>query len=78
MFKFYWSLIHNREIDVKRTLVNMLNLVDNSISHIVFKNTRMLFYDKGNDSLSDSVIFLLHNKNNDNFRIIKNLLYVDF
>ena len=45
----------------------MLNLVDNSISHILFKNTRMLFYDKGNDGLSDTVGFLLHNMNTDNF-----------
>ena len=31
--------------------MDKLNLVDNSISHILFKNTRMLFYDKGNDGL---------------------------
>ena len=55
--RFYWSLIHNMDIDVKRTLVDKLNLVDNSISHILFKNTRMLFYDKGNDGLSDTVRF---------------------
>ena len=75
---FYWSLIHNRDSDVKRTLVNKLNLVDNSISHIVSKNTRRLFYDNDNDGLSDSVRFLLHNMNNNNFRILQNILYVDF
>ena len=36
------------------------------------------FYDIGNDGLSDSVRFLLHNMNNDNFRILQNILYVDF
>ena len=76
--KFYWSLIHNRDSDFKRTLVNKLNLFDNSISHIVSENTRRLFYDNGNDGLSDSVRFLLHNMNNDNFSILENILYVDF
>ena len=38
---FYWSLINNRDIDVKRTLVNKLNLVDNSISRILFKSTTL-------------------------------------
>ena len=75
---FYWSLIHNRGIDVTRTLVNKLNLVDNSISRVLFGNTRRLFYDIDNDGLSDSVRFLLHNMNNDNFRILQNILYVDF
>ena len=75
---FYWSLIHNRDIDVTRTLVNKLNLVDNSISRVLFGNTRRLFYDIDNDGLSDSVRFLLHNMNNDNFRILQNILYVDF
>ena len=40
---FYWSLIHNRDIDFKRTLVNKLNLVDNSISRVLFGNTRRVF-----------------------------------
>ena len=75
---FYWSLIHNRDIDVTRTLVNKLNLVDNSIYRVLFGNTRRVFYDIGNDGLSDSVRFLLHNMNNDNFRILQNILYVDF
>ena len=56
--------------------MNKLNLVDNSMSHIVFKNTRRLFYDNGNDSLSDSVRFLLHDMNNDKFRVLQNILYV--
>ena len=46
---FYWSLIHNRDSDVKRTLVNKLHLVNNSTSQTVFKNSRNLFYDNGND-----------------------------
>ena len=75
---FYWSLIHNRDIDVTRTLVNKLNLVDNSIYRVLFGNTRRLLYDIGNDGLSDSVRFLLHNMNNDNFRILQNILCVDF
>ena len=75
---FYWSLIHNRDIDVTRTLVNKLNLVDNPISRGFFGNTRMFFYDIGNDGLSDSVRFLLHNMKNDNFRILQNIRYVDF
>ena len=58
--------------------MDKLNLVDNSISHILFKNARMLFYDKGNDGLSDTVRFLLHNMNTDNFSILQNILYVDF
>ena len=58
--------------------MDKLNLVDNSISHILFKNTIMLFYDKGNDGLSDTVRFLLHNMNTDNFSILQNILYVDF
>ena len=58
--------------------MDKLNLVDNSISHILFKNTRMPFYDKGNDGLSDTVRFLLHNMNTDNFSILQNILYVDF
>ena len=58
--------------------MNKLNLVDNSISRVVFGNTRMLFYDNGNDGFSDTVRFLLHNMNNDNFRILQNILYVDF
>ena len=57
--------------------MNKLNLVDNSISRVLFGNTRRLFY-IGNDGLSDSVRFLLHNMNNDNFRILQNILYVDF
>ena len=59
-------------------IIIKLNLVDNSISHILFKNTRMLFYDKGNDGLSDTVRFLLHNMNTDNFSILQTILYVDF
>ena len=59
-------------------IIIKLNLVDNSISHILFKNTRMLFYDKGNDGLSDTVRFLLHNMNTDTFTILQNILYVDF
>ena len=55
--------------------MNKLNLVDNSIYRVLFGNTRRLFYDIG---LSDSVRFLLHNMNNDNFRILQNILYVDF
>ena len=54
---FYWSLIQNRDNDVKRTLVNKLNLVDNSISRVVFGNTRRLFYDYGNDGPSVYVDF---------------------
>ena len=54
---FDWSLIHNRDIDVTRTLVNKLNLVDNSISRVLFGNTRRLFYDIDNDGLSDSARF---------------------
>ena len=65
-------------IDVTRTLVIKLNLVDNSIYRVLFGNTRRLFYDIGNDGLSDSVRFLLHNMNNDNFKILQNILYVDF
>ena len=56
--------------------MNKLNLVDNSISRVLFGNTRRLFYDIDNDGLSDSVRFLLHNMNNDNFRILQNILYV--
>ena len=66
------------DIDVTRKLVNKLNLVDNSIYRVLFGNTRRLFYDIGNDGLSDSVRFLLHNMNNDNFRILQNILYVHF
>ena len=58
---FYWSLINNRDSDVNITLVNKLNLVNNSTSQILSKNSRRLFYDNGNDGLSDSVRFLLHN-----------------
>ena len=58
--------------------MNKLNQVDNSISRVVFGNTRRLFYDNGTDGLSDTVRFLLHNMNNDNFRILQNILYVDF
>ena len=76
--RLYWSRIHNRDIDVKRTLVDELNLVDNSISHILFKNTRMLVYDKGNYGLSDTVRFLLHNTNTDNFSIYRIYFHVDF
>ena len=72
---FYWSLIHNRDSDVKRTLVNKPNLVNNLTSHIVFKNSSRLLYDNG---LSDSVRFLLHNMSNDNYIILQSLLYVDF
>ena len=75
---FYWSLIHNRDIDVTRTLVNKLNLVDNSIYRVLFGNTRRLFYDIGNDGLSNSVRFLLHSMNNDNFRILQNILLLIF
>ena len=60
------------------TLVNKLNLVDNSISRVVFGNTRRLFYDNGNDGLSDADRFVLYNINNDNFRILQNILYLDF
>ena len=63
---FYWSLIHNRGIGVTRTLVNKLNLVDNSIYRVLFGNTRRLFHDIGNDGLSD------------NFWILQHILYVDF
>ena len=74
---FYWSLTRNS--DVKRTLVvNKLNLVNNLTSQIVFKNSRRLFYDNGNDGLNDSVRFLLHNMSNENVRILQNLLYADF
>ena len=41
---FYWSLIHNRDTAVKRTLENKLNLVDNSISRVEFGNARRLFF----------------------------------
>ena len=58
--------------------MNKLNLVDNSIYRVLFGNTRRLFYYIGNDGLSDSVRFLLHNMNNDNFSILQNILYVDF
>ena len=58
--------------------MNTLNLVDRSISRVLFGNTRRLFYDIGNDDVCDSVRFLLHNINNDNFRILLNILYVDF
>ena len=58
--------------------MNKLNLVDNSIYRVLFGNTRRLFYDIGNDGLIDSLRFLLHNMNNDNFRILQNILYVDF
>ena len=58
--------------------MNKLNLVDNSIYRVLFGNTRSLFYDIGNDGLTDSVRFLLHNMNNDNLMILKNILYVDF
>ena len=51
--------------------MNKLNLVDKSISRVLFGNTRRLFYDIGNDGLIDSVRFLLHNMNNDNFRILQ-------
>ena len=70
--------MHNRDSGVKRTVVNKLNLVDNSIYHIVSKNTRRLFYDNGNDGLGDSVRYLLINMDNDNFRILQNILYEDF
>ena len=75
---FYWSLIHNGDSDAKRTLVNKLNLLDTSTSHIVSKNSRKLFYDNGNDGLSDSVRCLLNNMSNDNFPILQNILYADF
>ena len=73
-------MIHNRDVDVTRTLVNKLNLVDNSIYRVLYGNTRRLFYDIGNDGLSDtdSVRFLLHNMNKYNFIILQNILYVDF
>ena len=58
--------------------MNKLNVVDISISRVVFGNTRRLFYDNGNDGLSDTVQCLLHNINNDNFRVLQNILYVDF
>ena len=58
--------------------MNKLNLDVNSISRVLFVNTRRLFYDIGKDGLSDSVRFLLHNMNNDNFRILQNIFYVDF
>ena len=35
--------------------MNKLILVDNSIFRVVFGNTRRLFYDNGNDGLSDMV-----------------------
>ena len=38
--------------------MNKLNLVDNSISRVVFGNTRSFFYDNGTDGLSDTVRFL--------------------
>ena len=60
---FYWSLIHNRDTEVKRTVVNKLKLVDNSISCVVFANTRRLFYD--HDGLT-VLFFLLNNMNNEN------------
>ena len=72
---FYWSLIHNRDTDVKRTLVYKLNLVDDSISRVVFGNTRRLFYYHANDG---HCLFFLLNMNNENFRILQNILYVDF
>ena len=71
---FYWSLIQNRVIDVKWTLVNKHNLVDNLIARVVFANTRRLFYDIGSDGLSDTVRFLLHNMTNYNFTILQNIL----
>ena len=43
--------------------MNKLNLVDNSISRVVFGNTRRLFCDNGNDGLSDAVRCLLHDIN---------------
>ena len=58
--------------------MNKLNLVDNSISRVLFGNTGSFCYDNGNYGLSDSVRFLLQNMNNDNFRILQNILYVDF
>ena len=75
---FYWSLIHSRDSDAKRTLVNKLHLVNTSTSHIVSKNSRRLFYDNGNDGPSDSVRCLLYNMSNDNFPILENILYADF
>ena len=45
---FYWSIIHNRNSDVKITLVNKLNLVNNSTYQIALKNSRRLFYNNGN------------------------------
>ena len=60
------------------TLVNKINLVDNSISRVEFGNTTRLFYDNGNDGLSDTDRFVLYNINNDNFRILQNILYLDF
>ena len=75
---FYWSLIHSRDSDAKRTLGNKLNLLDTSTSHIVSKNSRRLFYDNGNDGLSDNVRCLLYNMSNDNFPILQNILYAGF
>ena len=34
--------------------MNKLNLVDNSISRVLFGNTRRLLYDNGNDSVTVS------------------------
>ena len=50
--------------------MNKLNLVDNSISRVVFGNTRNLFYDNGM-MVSVTLQFLLHNMNNDNFRFYR-------
>ena len=75
---FYWSLIHNGDSDVKRTLVKKLHLVNNLTSQTVFKDSRRLFYDNSNDGPSDSVGCLLNNTSNDNFRILQNLLYAYF
>ena len=58
--------------------MNKLNLVDNSIYRDYLGTLESFFYDIGNDGLSDSVRFLLHNMNNDNISILQNILYVDF
>ena len=37
--------------------MNKLNLVDNSISRVLFGNTKRLFYDIDNDGLSDGLYY---------------------
>ena len=56
--------------------MNKLNLVDNSISRVLFGNTRRVFYVIGIDGLSDNIRFLLHNMNNDNYRILEYFMWI--